>query len=281
MLYMPVLWMSQGFFSSQGLFVLPFCTRRNRVTAVWYWKRCLKRKNFLHGLVIVFVPRWVFWDYLYWESSWWSQCLSCPAGIVRGVWQAVLRHQCSPSDSCISVLVTSSRLQKAHQPGAGAGVSSDTTWSHQRQLALCSEWTTHAGHLHFAVMPNPPSPGYHALTEHGRLHLSAPHLSSLPQPCRLSRLLCSACCHLTFTGQLGTTIPVVPSCSHQLRSQGREAQGWLLAGRTLPLLSSHPRLEAEQSRAWAALYISPSSQTPGTLWSCSPWSPPELWDRSR
>lgn len=55
-LYMPMLCMSQVF-SSPGWFVLPFCTKRNRVTAVGYWKRYLQRKNFPHGLVIVFVPR--------------------------------------------------------------------------------------------------------------------------------------------------------------------------------------------------------------------------------
>lgn len=108
-------------------------------------------------------------------------------------------------------------------------------------------------HLHFALMPNPHSPGYHAHTEHGRLHLSAPHLSFLPQPFRAHRISvqCLPACHLTFPGQLVTTSSdVAPSCSQQLRCQGREAQGgsWL-AERRLPLLSSHPMVGAEQEQS--------------------------------
>lgn len=101
-------------------------------------------------------------------------------------------------------------------------------------------------------MPNPHSPGYHAHTEHGRLHLSAPHLSSYLGPSGLTRSLCSACLpclspHLCWAAGHHYS-DVLPSCS-QVRSQGRVAQGWLLAGSTLAVSTLQPPHSGSRTRA--------------------------------
>lgn len=136
-------------------------------------------------------------------------------------------------------------------------------------MAPCSGWTTHTRHLHFAVMPNPQSPGYHAHTEHGTLHLSAPHLSSLPQPSRPHRLTvqCLPACHLT---SLGTWSPQALVCSPAAHSRWgaqagrlRVAPGWQNTGCLYS--PATPRWRPNKSRAWAAPYVPPSSQRPGTL----------------
>lgn len=99
-------------------------------------------------------------------------------------------------------------------------------------------------------MPNPHSPGYHAHSEHGRLHLSAPHLSSLPQPFRPHTFTVQCLPALGVTSpSLGSWSDMVPSCSHQVRPQGREAQGWLLAGRTLAASGLQPPQGGSQTRA--------------------------------
>lgn len=102
-------------------------------------------------------------------------------------------------------------------------------------------------------MPNPHSPGYHAHTEHGRLHLSAPHLSSYLSPSGLTGLLCSACLpclspHLHWAAGHQYS-DVLPSCSQQVRSQRREARGWPLAGSTLAASTFQPPHGGNRARA--------------------------------
>lgn len=102
-------------------------------------------------------------------------------------------------------------------------------------------------------MPNPHSPGYHAHTEHGRLHLSAPHLSSLPQPFRPHRFTvqCLPALPVTFPS-LGSWSPQVLMWSPAAHTRGGPRAGRLwggswLAELWLPLLSSHPKAKQEQS----------------------------------
>lgn len=123
-------------------------------------------------------------------------------------------------------------------------------------------------------MPNPHSPGYPAHTEHGRLHLSAPHLSSLPQPFRPHTFTVQCLPALPVTSpSLGTWSPPALVWSQLLTpgevpGQGGSgvAPGWQSSGCLCS--PATPRWKLNKSRAWAALYLPPSSQRPDTLWSC-------------
>lgn len=109
----------------------------------------------------------------------------------------------------------------------------------------------------------------------------APSLS----PPGLTGLLCSAC--LPVTSPHWAAAHHKLWCGPQLLTPGEVpgqggsgvAPGWQNTGCLYS--PATPRWKPNKSRAWAALYVPPSSRRPGTLWSCSPWSPSELWDRSK
>lgn len=188
----------------------------------------------------------------------WSQSLSCPAGIKRGVWQDVLRHQflntwCLPSDVCNSALVTS-RLQKADQLGARSKgcfrqnlEATSTNW-----LLVLSEPDTRdtctllwcLTHTLLGTMLTL------SMGDSICLHPTWAPTSAL----QASHAHCAApacpACHPTFAGQLVTTTLMCSPAAHRSGPRaGRLGGGSWLAAHWLSLLCSHPIVEAEQEQS--------------------------------